>query len=75
MENETEINVEVTDAAIADIVAEIQQLRTEIVNGNTIRQGLHGDVTLLVLFVAVLVIYRLRDVFLSFVKKGGIKGV
>lgn len=48
------------------LISEMQAVRTQ-------NSALCADVTLLVMFVAVLMVYKIRDVFLSFVKKGGIK--
>lgn len=79
MEESTELEVtpeENSDAVVLELqaiqlqnealISEVQALRLR-------NEGLHADVLLLVLFVAVIMVYKIRDVFLSFVKKGGIK--
>lgn len=75
MDENVEVVEEVVDFGSADIVAELQYLRTEVASANAAEQKMHSDITLLVMLVAVLVVYEVRNVFLSFVKKGGIKGV
>lgn len=70
---ENEVLDTVADATNADIVMELQYIRSELQTVNAVNRELRADVVLLVMFVAVLVVYEVRNVFLSFVKKGGIK--
>lgn len=70
---ENEVLDTASDAVSVDVVTELQYIRSELQAVNAVNQELRSDVVLLVMFVAVLVVYEVRNVFLSFVKKGGIK--